>query len=120
MSSTTKSFLLAGKTGNLRNGTLGAFVAGGKEIFVAMVEGKYYAGDKYCPHMGGNLAQGSLAGTILTCPQHHSRFDLVDGRVIRWTDWTGIKASVSKIFKPPRPLHTYRVRIEGDNILVEV
>jgi len=119
MSTATQSFVTVGKTGDLKNGTIAAYTVGGKEIFVAMVEGKYYAGDKYCPHMGGDLSQGHLTGTILTCPRHTSKFDLVDGRVVRWTDWTGIKASVSKLFKPPRPLHTYRVKIEGDNILVE-
>jgi 3-phenylpropionate/trans-cinnamate dioxygenase ferredoxin subunit len=54
--------------------------------------------------MGGNLSQGTLEGTVLTCPRHHSQFYLVDGHVISWTDFSGLKKSIGKLFKSPRPL----------------
>jgi 3-phenylpropionate/trans-cinnamate dioxygenase ferredoxin subunit len=48
---------------------------------------------------------------------HHSRFDLSDGHVIRWTDLTGITLTVAKKQRPPRPLKVYPVKVEGDKIL---
>ena len=70
--------------------------------------------------MGGKLARGKLEGTVITCPRHASQFDLTDGHVVRWTNWTGIKASVSKIFRSLHPIVLYTVKVEGNNILVEI
>jgi 3-phenylpropionate/trans-cinnamate dioxygenase ferredoxin subunit len=82
---------------------------GGREILVARVGDRYYSADNRCPHMGGNLSQGTLEGTILTCPRHHSQFDLTDGHVVRWTDWTGILLATGKLLKSPRPIKTHPV-----------
>lgn len=116
----TKSFAQVAKAGDLKDGTMKDVKVGEHEILLARVGDKYYAADNICPHMGERLGQGKLEGTVVTCPRHASKFDLIDGRVIRWTDWTGIKASVSKLFKPPRSIITYPVKVEGDNILVEI
>ena len=70
--------------------------------------------------MGGNLSQGTLEGTVVTCPRHHSQFDITDGHVIRWTDWSGIKLGVGKLLRSPRPLKTYEVKIEEDKIMVQM
>ena len=32
-----------------------------------------------CPHAGGNLAAGDVAGSVVTCPWHHWPFDLDTG-----------------------------------------
>lgn len=91
----------------------------GREILLARVGDDFYAADDRCPHMGGHLSQGTLEKTTVTCPRHHSQFDLTDGHVIKWTDWSGAKLSFGKIFKSPRPLQTYRVKVEGDRVFVE-
>jgi 3-phenylpropionate/trans-cinnamate dioxygenase ferredoxin subunit len=70
--------------------------------------------------MGGSLSEGKLEKTVVTCPRHHSQFDLVDGHVVRWTDWSGIKLSLAKMVKSPRPVNTYRVKVEGGKVMVEV
>jgi 3-phenylpropionate/trans-cinnamate dioxygenase ferredoxin subunit len=88
------------------------------EMLVAHIGDEYFIADARCPHMGGYLPDGTLEGTVLICPRHHSQFDLRDGRVLRWTDWEGVKLDISKLLRHPRPLRTYAVRIEGDNILV--
>ncbi len=117
---TNKAFVPVAKIGDLKDGTMKVYKVGEKEIFVARVGDKCYAADNICPHLGGKLGQGTLKGTIVTYPRHASQFDVTDGRVIRWTDWTGIKASVSKVFRAPRPITVYPIKIEGDNILVQV
>lgn len=103
----------------LQNGQMKKFNVGGMEILLARVDDNFYAADAVCPHMGGQLANGVLEKTIVTCPRHHSQFDLANGRVVRWTDWSGIKLSVAKVVKSPRPLKTYRVKIEGDKVFIE-
>jgi 3-phenylpropionate/trans-cinnamate dioxygenase ferredoxin component len=103
-----------GKSGDLADGQVKMVRAGGKQILLARVGDRYLAADNRCPHLGGNLSAGKLEGTVITCPLHHSRFDLTDGHVVRWTDWTGVMASVARAVRASRPIRTYAVRIEGD------
>jgi 3-phenylpropionate/trans-cinnamate dioxygenase ferredoxin component len=114
-------FVEVATTDELENGTIKKFtLEGDREIMLARVGDEYFASDCYCPHMGGHLWQGKLEGTVLTCPRHHSQFDLTDGHVIRWTDFTGIKKSFTTLFKSPRPLKTYQIRVEGGKVLVDL
>jgi 3-phenylpropionate/trans-cinnamate dioxygenase ferredoxin subunit len=115
-----KTWTPVAKTAELTNGTMKSVKVGEREILLAMVNNKYYAANNLCPHMGGNLSRGKLEGTVVTCPRHHSKFDLIDGKVIRWTDWTGIKASVNKLFRPPTRLAVFPVKVEGDSIFIEI
>lgn len=112
-------FVPVAKVGSVQPGTMTAVKAGDREILLARVGEKYYAAANVCPHMGARLSDGKLEGSVLQCPRHASRFDLTDGHVIRWTDWTGIKASVSKLFRSPRALQVYAVKVEGDSVLVK-
>ncbi|MDP3879502.1 MAG: Rieske 2Fe-2S domain-containing protein [Dehalococcoidales bacterium] len=113
-------FIPIAKTTQLKDGAMIEARAGDREILLARVGKQYYAADNICPHMGARLALGTLQGTVVTCPRHRSKFDLKDGRIIRWTDWTGIKASVSKLFRSPRPLSVHAVKVSGDDILVKL
>ena len=88
------------------------------EFLVANVNGEYFVTDARCPHMGGHLPNGTLESYIITCPRHHSQFDLRDGHVVRWTDWRGAQLSIAELLRHPRPLRTYEVRIDGTEIMV--
>jgi len=92
----------------------------GREILLARVGDRYYAADNRCPHMGARLSEGSLEGTVVTCPRHGSQFDLSDGRVVRWLKSSGLISTVSKALKPPRPLVIHKVKVEDDRILIEM
>lgn len=61
-----------------------------------------------------------MEGTIVTCPRHGSRFDLVDGSVARWLQGSGLFSMIGTTLKSPRPLKTYNVKVEHGEILVEV
>jgi 3-phenylpropionate/trans-cinnamate dioxygenase ferredoxin subunit len=104
--------------GALDDGTMKAVSVEGKKLLLARVGDKYYAADNLCPHLKGSLADGTLEGTVVTCPKHGSQFDLSDGHVVRWTDWSGLKQSLAKTFKSPRPIKTYDVKVEGDKVLI--
>jgi len=108
------------KVGELEDGAMKVVNAAGREVLLARVGDKYYAADSHCPHMGGELSQGKLEGTVVTCPRHGSQFDLSDGRVVRWLKTSGLISTVSKALKPPRPLTIYKVKVEDDRIRVEI
>jgi 3-phenylpropionate/trans-cinnamate dioxygenase ferredoxin subunit len=104
----------------LKSGQMKMFKLGDHEFLLARVEDTFYAADNRCPHMNANLSEGKLEKAIITCPRHHSQFDLIDGHVVRWTDYSGIKLSMTKIMKSPRPLKTYKVKVEGGKVMMEV
>ena len=53
--------------------------AGGRVILLVHHEGRVYALDNRCPHMGFPLSRGTVNEGILTCHWHHARFDLAGG-----------------------------------------
>ncbi len=54
--------------------------------------------------VGGPLSEGSVEGTVVTCPLHGATFDLTTG------DVTGPPAG--------SPVKCYEVRVEGDEIQI--
>lgn len=50
-----------------------------KKVAIFNVDGKLYAIDDMCMHMGASLAGGSVENGWLVCPWHHWRFRLADG-----------------------------------------
>jgi 3-phenylpropionate/trans-cinnamate dioxygenase ferredoxin subunit len=109
-----------GAAEDLADGAMKMVTVEGRDLLLARVGGSYYAADERCPHMGGRLSHGILEGTVVTCPRHGSRFDLSDGRVVRWTEWSGITLGLAKILKSPKPIKTYRVQSQGDRLLVDL
>jgi 3-phenylpropionate/trans-cinnamate dioxygenase ferredoxin subunit len=111
-------FIEAVRVSELRDGAMKKVIVSDHAILLALVNGKYFAVDALCPHLEGDLSEGTLHGTILTCPMHNSQFDLRDGHVIRWTDQTGIRLTFTSRARPPQPLKWYPVRIKEDKILI--
>lgn len=75
------------REGLIRAGTLaeiadkGCIVVSAERHGIAVFyhDGRVYAVDNRCPHMGFPLSKGSLRCGILTCHWHHARFDLESG-----------------------------------------
>jgi 3-phenylpropionate/trans-cinnamate dioxygenase ferredoxin component len=103
---------------DLPEGAMTAVMARGHNVLLAHVGDSFYATQEHCPHMGGNLAKGKLDGAVVTCPLHHSQFDVTTGKVVRWTDWTGPLDSVSEAIRHPRPLVTYAVAVADGKVLI--
>jgi nitrite reductase/ring-hydroxylating ferredoxin subunit len=53
--------------------------AGTHGVCVIWHEGRFYAVDDRCPHMGFPLHRGTVDQGLLTCHWHHARFDLTTG-----------------------------------------
>jgi 3-phenylpropionate/trans-cinnamate dioxygenase ferredoxin subunit len=112
-------FLPVATVTDLKDGTMKKIIVEGHAFLLARVKDVYYCMDAYCPHLGGDLSQGTLNGEVLTCPLHHSQFDISSGRVMRWTDLSGAILTVAKKQKPPRSLRIYPVKIDGNTILIK-
>jgi 3-phenylpropionate/trans-cinnamate dioxygenase ferredoxin subunit len=112
-------FVEVARVSDIKNGMIKKVVIGDRAILLAKVQGRLYATDVLCPHLQADLSEGTLLGTVLTCPLHGSEFDIRDGHVVRWTDLSGTLLAYAAKARPPRPLPTYPVRIEGDRVLVD-
>ena len=114
------AFVEVGEATEFKDGMMKEVEVQGKEILVARVKDKYYAVSNRCPHLGGNLSRGNLEGTVVTCPLHGSQFDLTEGSVVRWLKGSGVLYTVGKALKGPKSLDTYKVKVEGNSIVVEI
>jgi 3-phenylpropionate/trans-cinnamate dioxygenase ferredoxin subunit len=112
-------FTEVAKIEELKSGTMKAVIAEGHEILLARVGDKYYATDNRCPHMKGDLSQGKLEGTVVTCPLHGSQFDISNGQVVRWLKG-GLMSKLGGALKSSKALTVYNVKVEGNGVLVEI
>jgi 3-phenylpropionate/trans-cinnamate dioxygenase ferredoxin subunit len=103
---------------DLADGAMKQVDAEGHEFLVARIGEEYVVSDARCPHLHGHLVKGGLEGSVLTCPVHHSQFNLIDGSVVRWTDFSGAVKSVAEFARHPRPLRVYEVSVEGTELSV--
>ena len=60
-------------------GTAKEVMADDQVVALYNVEGTYYALDGVCPHAGGPLGEGTLRGSVVTCPWHGWQFDVKSG-----------------------------------------
>lgn len=79
---------------------------GGKELAIFNVNGHFLTIDNRCPHRGGPLSDGIVAGTTVVCPLHGWRFDLESGLAARAT--------------APACVARFPTRVEGGIIFVDV
>jgi nitrite reductase/ring-hydroxylating ferredoxin subunit len=78
----------------------------GQEILLVKAKGTVYAMEPECPHQGAPMSGALLKdGEHITCQRHGYRFEL--------------KTGTCKDF-PQYTLKVYPVRVEGDDVLVEL
>ncbi len=81
------------------------FTVGNRVICVANIGGTYSAMDNVCIHRGGPLGQGVIMDGKLICPWHGWRYDVT----------TGVPME-----NPKLKVDVYRLKIEGDDVLIEL
>ena len=99
-------FVKVAGTGDIAPGTGKAVDVGARRIALFNIDGTFYAIDDTCTHRGGPLSEGMVVGAEVTCPWHGAVFDVTSGAVL------GAPA--------PRDVAHYAVRVEGDDIEVEL
>ena len=111
-------FVELAKTEELKSGMMKKVTAEGQEILLARVGDKYYATANRCSHMNGDLSQGALEGTVVTCPRHGSQFDISNGQVVRWLKG-GLMSRLGGALKTSKDLRMYNVKVEDGRVLAE-
>jgi 3-phenylpropionate/trans-cinnamate dioxygenase ferredoxin component len=114
------TYIKAANTGDLKNGITKKVNVQGQDIMLAMSGGSYFAIDNRCPHMAGDLSAGKLEGLIITCPRHGSQFDITNGNCIRWMKGSGLVSKAFNAISSSKAVKSYKVKVEGDNVLVEL
>jgi nitrite reductase/ring-hydroxylating ferredoxin subunit len=87
------------------NGAISVEVEG-KRLALMNLKGEIYAIDDDCPHEGGPLSEGQVIGDEIECPWHTSHFNIKTGRVT--------------MDPATKDVATYRVRLVGDAVEVEI
>jgi 3-phenylpropionate/trans-cinnamate dioxygenase ferredoxin subunit len=94
------------RIGELTEGATKRVVVDGTEVLLCSVDGKVYAIEDVCTHDGGALDQGLLEGDRIMCPRHGAYFDVR----------TGAALTLPAVI----PVRTYAVRVDGDEVFVDL
>jgi 3-phenylpropionate/trans-cinnamate dioxygenase ferredoxin component len=78
----------------------------GARICLANVDGEIYAVRDNCTHRDFPLSAGAIEDGTLVCNWHGARFDPATGRALA--------------LPAIKPVRTYEVKVEGDDILVKL
>ena len=91
---------------DVQEGEAFAAEVGERRIALCRVNGAIHAIENICPHAYALLSDGFVEGNEIECPLHAARFDIATGECL----------------SPPadRDLVTYPVKVEGEEVLVEV
>jgi 3-phenylpropionate/trans-cinnamate dioxygenase ferredoxin subunit len=99
-------FLKAAKVSEIPPGRSKVVEVGDEEVAVCNVDGKIYAIANVCTHDDGPLGDGYLMGDEIECPRHGARFNVRTGAV--------------KTLPAIVPVPVFEVKVDGDDILVDV
>lgn len=91
------------KVSEIPEGTGKSIDVQGRSIALFNIQGKFYAIDNTCLHMGGPLGDGSVEGQVTTCPWHGWQYDVT----------TGVCQG-----DPSSKVESFKVTLEGDDVLI--
>ena len=98
-------FVKVGRVSDLADGQFKVVQVDGQRIVLFRVGDRHYAMDASCPHEGGPLADGAIEGLRIVCPWHGYDFHLKTGEC-------GMDPDLRAL--------TYPVKIQGEDLLIEV
>ena len=84
-----------------------ALRVGDREIAVFNLGDRFLAVDNLCPHKGGPLSDGIVAGHTVVCPLHARKINLETGAVERPANESAC-------------VRTYVTRREGETVTIEI
>jgi len=86
------------------------------KLTVAMfnIDGEYYAINRKCTHLGGNLAKGKVVDKTVKCPLHGTVFNLETGEVISYP------GGLAGWFKKSKTTVVYEVKKKGEDLFINI
>ena len=100
------TFVKVAKTSEIDDQCARCVEVGGKFLALFNLGGEFYCIDDACSHEDGPLSEGLIEGGEVECPWHAARFDIKTGAATGAPAFEGVA--------------TYKVRVDGDDIEVEV
>ena len=100
------AFVKAARVSDITEGRVKIVEIEDEEVALCNVGGEIHAVANVCTHDEGPLGEGYLAGDEIECPRHGARFNVRSGQV----------KSLPAII----PIPTFEVRIEGEDVWVDV
>ncbi|MBV9878282.1 MAG: Rieske 2Fe-2S domain-containing protein, partial [Verrucomicrobia bacterium] len=77
--SLVEEFFRAASLNDLKTERMLVVSGADRPVLLCWSEGRPFALDNRCPHMGFPLSKGTLGSGVLTCHWHHAQFDLQSG-----------------------------------------
>jgi 3-phenylpropionate/trans-cinnamate dioxygenase ferredoxin subunit len=100
------AFVKAAKVSDIPPGRIRVVELEEEDVALCNVDGEIFAMVNVCTHDGGPLGEGYLLGDEIECPRHGARFNVRTGEV--------------KTLPAIIPIPTLEVKIDGDDIWVDV
>jgi nitrite reductase/ring-hydroxylating ferredoxin subunit len=98
-------FVKVAKVTDVPDGAARAVEVNGRRLALFNSGGRFYAIDNACKHRGGPLAEGDVYGTRVVCPWHGWEYDFSTGQ---------------SVDDPMTKVACFSVKLDGDDMLVEV
>ena len=98
-------FVKVAQVTDVPDGAAKAVEVNGRMLALFNAGGRFYAIDNACKHRGGPLAEGDVYGTRVVCPWHGWEYDFSTGQ---------------SVDDPMTKVACFSVKLDGDDILVEV
>lgn len=99
------AFVKVGELSKLPAGSVMEATVGAETYAICNIDGGLHAMGGVCPHEGGPLGQGEIEGNMLVCPWHAWQYDC---------------RTVVNDFDEDVRLTTYSVRVDGNDILIDI
>jgi nitrite reductase/ring-hydroxylating ferredoxin subunit len=90
---------------DLKPGQAASVLVESRQFAVFNVDGVLYGLDAICRHQHANLAAGQLFGNVIECAMHGWEYDVITGECLTI---------------PDEALSTYPVKVEDDQVWIEV
>lgn len=97
---------LAAKTNEIPEDEAKRVIIGDHQIALFNLDGEFYATDDICTHAYASLSEGYVEDGCVECPLHAGLFDIKTGKA------QGVPVT--------EDIKTYPVRVEGEDIYIEV
>jgi nitrite reductase/ring-hydroxylating ferredoxin subunit len=100
------------KVSDIPPGKMKSIRASKTRVLIVNVDGKFYGLQSVCTHHANPLFEGKLKDKYLWCSNHFAKFDVTNGKVL--------EPPVGSEYLKIDPLKTFPVKVDGDDIMVEV
>jgi len=97
-----------------------------RSLVLIKTNGRVHALENKCPHLNMPLGRGKIENGEITCPFHGSKFNIETGANTDWVcAFVGLPVPIwtralLALGKKPKPVKTFPVYVENNDVFVEL